>query len=126
MAWRQERVHDGVTLHGAASEAHMKITTHGPGDDAPPEPMPDVSDTNSSMQDLGPLRVLVVYYAGDSYGLRCAAADIEITDVVISGHAIEPGHFALETLCEWQQAIADEINAEADAERGFDLWKDMP
>ena len=99
-------------------------TRYGPGDSAtwgrptghPHDPRtPDedgVADT--MLLYLDELPVLVGYYAGDSYGMRYAAADIEITDAAISGHAIEPGHFALETLREWQQAIADEINSELD------------
>ncbi|MCB1892574.1 MAG: hypothetical protein KDF48_10160 [Rhodocyclaceae bacterium] len=114
----------------------MHMTSYGPGDPEtwgaptghPHDPRtPDEDGADStSLQYLDELPVLVGYYAGDSYGLRCAAADIEITDVVINGYELEPLLFAPGVLCEWRQAIAAEINAEADAERSFDLWKDMP
>ena len=112
-------------------------TQYGPGDAAtwgaptghPNDPRTEDFDDGADdtmLLYLDELPVLVGYYAGDSYGLRCAAADIEITDVVINGYELEPLLFAPGVLCEWQRAIADEINAEADAERSFDLWKDMP
>lgn len=114
----------------------MHMTSYGPGDpetwgaptghpNDPRTPDDDGADS-TSLQYLDELPVLVGYYAGDAYGCRYAAADIEITDVVINGYQLEPLLFAPGVLCGWQRAIADEINAEADAERSVDLWKDMP
>ncbi|MBI3157623.1 MAG: hypothetical protein HYZ20_19760 [Burkholderiales bacterium] len=99
------------------------LATQGPGDAATwgrptghphdPRTEDDCAD-NTSRQYLDELPVLVGYYAGNAYGCRYAAADIEITDVVINGHELDPLLFAPGVLCEWQRAIAAEINGERD------------
>lgn len=97
-------------------------TQYGPGDAAtwgaptghPHDPRtPDedgVADT--MLLYLDELPVLVGYYAGPTYGLRHAAADIEITDVVINGYQLDPLLFDAGVVCGWQRAIAAEINGE--------------
>lgn len=103
---------------------HSPITTYGPGDAAtwgrptghPNDPRTEDFDgaDSTSLQYLDELPVLVGYYAGETYGCRCAAADIEITDVVINGCQLEPLLFSTNVLCQWQRDIAAEINRERD------------
>ncbi|MCB1891114.1 MAG: hypothetical protein KDF48_02755 [Rhodocyclaceae bacterium] len=101
----------------------MHMTSYGPGDpetwgaptghpnDPRTEDFDDGADDTMLLY-LDELPVLVGYYAGPTYGLRHAAADIEITDVVINGHELDPLLFDAGVVCGWQQAIADEINGE--------------